>query len=100
MPNPLQLLRLVAFLEAISWPVLISVSLTVDRVNNRMPIRVFGMIHGVLFLVLVWLLIRARFEAQWPKGRVWLLFVASLVPFWPFFLDRRFPGWIAQTKLP
>ena len=99
MPNPLQLLRLVAFLEAISWPVLLCVSLSVDRVNNRMPIRVCGMIHGLLFLLLVWLLLRARFQAGWPKARLWLLFAASLVPAWPFFLDHRFRGWIAETKL-
>jgi integral membrane protein len=58
------------------------------------------MLHGVLFLLVVWLLLRAHFEHRWPMRRVALMFVASLVPVWPFLLDRRVRQWIAETPKP
>lgn len=100
-PNPLPKLRIVALVEAVSYLVLLGIAMPIKYWGGEpMPVRVCGMIHGLLFLLLLWLLMRARFEAQWPKPRLWLLFVASLVPLWPFFLDRRVREWITEAPVP
>jgi integral membrane protein len=96
-PRFLHTLRLVALVEAVSYLLLLGIAMPLKYVwHEPMAVRVLGMAHGVLFLWLLWLLLRARFEAGWANGRVLLVFAASLVPLWPFFLDRRVRGWIAE----
>jgi integral membrane protein len=98
MPGPLVQLRWVALIEAVSYVLLVGVAMPLKYLaDDPRAVKVLGMGHGVLFLLLVWLLARAVFEARWPVGRVLLLFVASLVPIWPFLLDGRVKAWIAAT---
>jgi integral membrane protein len=52
----------------------------------------------VLFLLLIWFLVRAHLERGWQVSRLLLVFVASLVPLWPFFLDRDIRRWIAASR--
>lgn len=99
MPGPLVQLRWVALIEAVSYVLLVGVAMPLKYwAGDPRAVKVLGMGHGVLFLLLVWLLARAVFEARWPVGRVLLLFVASLVPIWPFLLDRRVKAWIAASS--
>lgn len=98
MPGPLRALRLTALVEAISYLVLLGIAMPLKYACGQpLLVRVVGMVHGVLFLLLLWLLLRAHFEFRWPRQRVWLLVAAAFVPCWPFFLDRRVRGWIATT---
>ena len=61
-----------------------------------LAVTVVGMVHGVVWMLLMWQLMRARFETAWPSSRLWLLGVAALLPIVPFFLDRRVRDWIAR----
>lgn len=91
-------LRVVALVEAVSYVLLVGIAMPLKHVFDLpLAVRVLGMAHGVLFLLLAWLLVRARFETDWPVRRLGLIFVASLVPVWPFFLDRRVREWIAAS---
>ncbi|MBL8755538.1 MAG: DUF3817 domain-containing protein [Planctomycetes bacterium] len=100
MLRSLQALRIFALVEAVSY-ILLGIAMLVRKfTGEHMPVRVCGMIHGVLVLVVIWLAIRAHFEHRWPKQRVALLLVASLVPVWPFLLDGRVRQWIAETPKP
>ena len=98
MQNAVRPLRVAALAEAVSWLLLLLVAMPL-KYWAKMPlaVTVVGMVHGVLFLAVLWLLVRARMHAGWPWRRVGLLFLASLVPLWPFFLDHRVREWIAQT---
>lgn len=99
MRNPLSPLRPVALAEAVSWLVLLGVAMPLKyALDMPMAVRVAGMVHGLLFLVLLWLLVRARYEAAWPMRRIWLVFAAALVPFWPFVLDCRVRQWVAEAQ--
>ena len=94
----LQALRVVTLVEAVSYLVLVGVAMPLKYWwGEPLAVRIFGMIHGVLFLLMVWLLLRARFEAKWGMDRLWLVFVASLFPIWPFFVDRRLRAWGEAT---
>ncbi len=97
--NALPLLRVVALVEAVSYLVLVLVAMPLKYVwGQPLAVKVFGMGHGVLFLLLIWLLVRAHFEAGWSLRRVGLLLLASLVPVWPFLLDRRVRTWVAEPR--
>jgi len=98
--SPLPWLRRIALVEAISYLVLLGVAMPLKYVwGVPLAVKVFGMIHGLLFLLMVWLLVRAHFETPWKKRRLWLVFTASLVPIWPFLLDRHVRAWIAEAPL-
>lgn len=100
MPHPVRLLRVANLAEAVSYLVLLGIAMPLKYAWG-MPIATWiaGMVHGVLFLAVLWLLVLARMEASWPWPRVRLVFLASLVPFWPFFLDRRVRQWVAETAV-
>jgi integral membrane protein len=95
--NPLRLLRVVLLIEAVSYLVLWGVAMPLKYWYDRpMAVSVVGMIHGILFLLMIWLLLRAHFEAKWSKQRMWLILAASIVPLWPFALDRRVRQWVHE----
>jgi integral membrane protein len=98
MPDPLPMLRITSLVEAISYLFLLGIAMPLKYVwDSPMAVRISGMAHGVLFLLLIWLLLLAHFARGWPRERVVKLFLASLVPIVPFLLDRRVSAWIAAT---
>ena len=98
MPNPVRSLRVAALTEAVSYLVLLGIAMPMKYWwGLPLAVTVVGMVHGILFLAVLWLLVRARMHAGWPWSRVGLVFVASLVPLWPFFLDRRVKQWVDAT---
>jgi hypothetical protein len=52
----------------------------------------------MLFLAMLWLLARAHFEAGWGRRRLGLVLLSSVVPLWPFVLDRRLRQWIHESE--
>lgn len=96
------MLRRVCLVEAVSYLLLCFVAMPIKYVDalgrNGMPVRILGMAHGVLFLLMIWFLIRARIEEKWPMPRLRKILIASLVWFWPFFLDRQMREWIEQSR--
>ena len=97
--DPLRWLRVVSLTEAVSYLLLLGIAMPLKWIWDRPEaVRIVGMAHGVLFLLLIWFLLRARFERNWPVPRLVLVFVASFVPFWPFLLERRLREWSAATE--
>lgn len=91
--------RMASLTEAVSYVLLLGIAMPLKYLaGSPFAVQVMGMLHGVLFLVLLWLLARAAFETNWPKSRLLLLAFASLVPLIPFFLDRRVRSWIAESR--
>ncbi|MGJ8634562.1 MAG: DUF3817 domain-containing protein [Luteolibacter sp.] len=86
----MKLLRLVSFLEGISFLVLLYFAIYHKRIlGQEDAIRVPGMIHGVLFMLFCLVLGYVWIERKWSFGKVLLAFVCSLVPFAPFYLERK-----------
>jgi integral membrane protein len=83
-------LRRVGKLEAISFLVLLGIAMPLKYIAHwPLAVKVVGWAHGVLF---VWFLIslwRARRQAHLPWAQTLAVFVAALVPFGPFLIDRR-----------
>jgi integral membrane protein len=91
--------RLTALAEAISWIVLLFIAMPLKYVwQMPVAVKVTGMIHGVLFVVFCFTLYRAWLAAKWPLERAVMLFIASLIPFVPFWLDQRVKTWEEAAK--
>jgi len=87
--NALKQLRVVAFLEGLSFLVLLLIAMPLKHVYGLpQAVRVVGSLHGLLFVGFVALLFRVASERDWPIKRSFLAFVASLVPGGTFVLDR------------
>jgi integral membrane protein len=87
--TPLGRFLLVGLLEGISYLVLLCIAMPLKYMAD-MPeaVRIAGMVHGVLFILFVLLLIQVMIEHKWSIGKGFLAFLASIVPFGTFFLDR------------
>lgn len=88
--NPIPFLRAVSWAEGVSFLVLLFVAMPL-KYGAGMPaaVRIAGLAHGALFIVLGAVLIYTVAVARWSLGRAAMVFVAALLPFGPFVVDRR-----------
>ena len=62
-----------------------------------LAVKFVGWAHGILFVALCVVLLQTMLAARWPITRGMLIFVAALLPFGPFLLDRKLAAWQAET---
>lgn len=83
-------LRVVGFLEGVSFLVLLGVAMPLKYYwGEPQAVRVVGMAHGVLFIAYVAAAAQAWLEHDWPWQRAALVIAASLVPFGTFYADVK-----------
>ena len=81
--------RKVAFWEGVSYVVLLGLAMPLKYLAGiPEPVKVVGWAHGVLFILYVILLADAMRHCDWSVKRGALFFVASLLPFAPFFVEK------------
>lgn len=94
----LQQLRVVAFLEGLSFVLLLFVAMPLKYYAGMpLAVRIVGSVHGLLFVVFCAALARAAIASEWPLRRSLLAFVSSLVPFGTFVFDRSLKREIASA---
>ena len=97
--NPIPFLRIVAKIEAISFLILVGIAMPLKYLAHQpLAVKVVGSIHGALFLVFCVALLRTMLVARWPLQRGAVAFIASLLPFGPFLVDRRMAGYEAEFQ--
>ena len=85
---PLGLLRLSSLLDGLSFILLLYFAIYEKRIlGDEAAVRIPGMVHGVIFTIFLILLYFAMEKRRWPIKRAALVFVCSLIPFAPFFLE-------------
>lgn len=83
-------LRRIGLVEGASFLLLLFVAMPLKYAAGQpMAVRIVGMAHGVLFIAYVAALIRVWAIHEWPLKRVAGCFIAALLPFGPFVIDRR-----------
>jgi len=84
------LLRLTTLAEGVSFLLLLGIAMPLKYAAG-LPLAVIiaGWLHGLLFMGLFFLLLLLVSGSGWPIGRAALVFVAALIPFGPFVIDRR-----------
>jgi integral membrane protein len=97
--NPVAFLRLIALIEAVSTLILFGIAMPLKYVwDMPLAVRIAGSIHGGLFLVFCYALLRVLQQTDWPLRRAALVFFASVVPVAPFLLDGRMKAWAAAFR--
>ncbi len=80
----------VAMLEGISYVVLLGIAMPLKYFFDfPQAVQVVGWAHGILFMLYGTLLLLCWMEYRWSFGRVVWYFVASLLPFVPFIVERK-----------
>lgn len=87
--NQIQRFRMTALAEGNSFLLLLFVAMPMKYLMG-MPrvVTVVGAIHGILFLAYVAQLAKLRTTHQWDNRFSFYAFLASLLPFGPFILDK------------
>jgi integral membrane protein len=95
--NPIRYLRAVALAEGVSFVLLLGIAMPLKYVwGHPVAVLIAGSVHGALFLAFCHALAQTSGAARWPRRRSAGVFVAALVPFAPFAIDRRLRGWAAE----
>ncbi len=92
--NPVHTLRLLALTEGVSFLVLLFIAMPLKYLAGQpMAVKWVGWIHGLLFVLFAFMLAYVFFKYRWPFWRGVLVFVAALIPFGPFLIDKRMKNW-------
>jgi len=90
----LPLLRLfgwIAIAEGISYLALFFITMPLKYgMGMPEPNLIVGMAHGILFIAYVILAMMCAWHLRWPWKTFFWVFVASLVPFATFYMERTF----------
>jgi len=88
--TPLDQFRLIAILEGISYILLLSIGMPLKYIAHIvMVIKIMGWMHGLLFIAYILTLARVTYANKWSFVKALVAFVASLVPFGTFVLDKK-----------
>lgn len=98
--SPRQLFRTVAVAEAVTWALLlVGMFLKYVTETTELGVRVFGMVHGVVFVAYVVIAVLVGIDQRWGIGRTLLALTAAVPPFATLLLEwwaeRR--TWLSDT---
>jgi integral membrane protein len=82
--------RLVAWLEGLSFLVLLGVAMPLKYLLGLpMAVRVVGSLHGLLFVAYVVAVVEAVGSGRWSRGRAFWAMVAAVLPFGAFVFEAK-----------
>lgn len=88
--HPIGRVRMVALLEGISFLLLVGVAMPLKYLAGQPQyVKVVGMAHGVLFIALCLVLLLALLDEKLPFRWAVYTFIASLLPFGTFIIDKK-----------
>ena len=81
--------------EGVSFLLLLGIAMPLKYMWGKPgAVKVVGWIHGILFMVFCVALLRATLAEKWPLRRAAGVFLAALLPFGPFVIDR----WLRELE--
>jgi integral membrane protein len=88
LPPQYRLLQLLGRLEAASFLVLLGIAMPLKYLaHDPRAVRVFGMLHGLLFVLYILALLRAVLDGRLSLRLAALAFGASFLPAGPFWIE-------------
>lgn len=83
-------LRRIGFAEGLSYILLLGIAMPLKYYFGQpLAVRIIGSLHGLLFVLYILLGASYGRTHGWKLKDFALLFIASMLPFGPFFFDRR-----------
>jgi integral membrane protein len=80
--------RIVGMAEGVSWLLLLAAMPLKYQFGNPMGVKIMGPIHGALFVLLLCVIFQAWEKKALSFGKAVMVFIASLIPFGPFFINH------------
>ncbi|WP_072681910.1 DUF3817 domain-containing protein [Arcobacter sp. LA11] len=88
--SALKRFRSISAIEGLSYLILVFIAMPIKYLgNDPYYVKVFGMAHGVLFILFMISLFEAKIKESWDTGFMFQLFVLSLIPFGAFIIENR-----------
>ena len=85
------LFRIIAFLEGVSYILLMTFGLYFKyRLNDDSYVKLLGMPHGILFILYIIFVFFLRKKENWNFIEFAIILFASLIPFGTFYIDRKY----------
>ena len=85
------LFRIIAFLEGVSYILLMSVGLYFKyQLGDPSYVKLLGMPHGLLFISYLILAFLIKDDEQWKNKDFGIILLASILPFGTFYIDRKY----------
>tara|TARA_B100001248_G_C27385282_1_gene459301 strand:- start:851 stop:1138 length:288 start_codon:yes stop_codon:yes gene_type:complete len=83
--------RLTAFLEGVSYILLLFIAVPIKYLlNEALFVKILGMPHGILFILYILFSIIAKIKYNWNFRKFLVISIASLVPFGTFYIDKKY----------
>lgn len=83
--------RIISFLEGVSYLLLMSLGLYYKyALNDPSFVKILGMPHGILFMLYLVLAIIIKKEMNWDYKTLGIVFIASVIPFGTFYVDKKY----------
>lgn len=90
MSSPLTRFRVAANLVGVGLLILVLVAMPLKYLaHNDTVIGIHGPIHGLLYMIYVWVTIDLGMRAGWPLRRTVGVLLAGTVPFLSFVVERK-----------
>lgn len=91
-----KLFHRIGTLEAISFLLLLGIAMPLKYiVGNPVPVKIVGWIHGLLFVLYIFIAYSLAQEKKWEPKLLFLSFFAAVVPFGPIWFHRRYQSKIS-----
>src|SRR5690554_1536211 len=90
----------IAFIEGISTVILFFIAMPLKYFADwPLAVKYVGWAHGVLFIGYIILLISCWYFYKWTFKRFSVFFIASLIPFAPFWVERKLKTELQENAL-
>ncbi|WP_046745779.1 DUF3817 domain-containing protein [Kordia zhangzhouensis] len=86
----LKTFRWIAIAEGISYLAFFITMPLKYMMEMPLPNKIVGMAHGILFLAYVLFAYLVTEEQKWSMKRFAILFIASLLPFATFYIEKKY----------
>lgn len=88
--SALKRFRIISAIEGLSYLILVFIAMPIKYMgDNPYYVKIFGMAHGVLFVLFMISLFETKRKESWNTGFMFQLFVLSLIPFGAFLIENR-----------
>ena len=92
----LRTLQALAALEATTLIMLVCIAAPLKHLaDHDVAVSIMGPVHGIAFILYIWMVIRTASTGFWRAAEVWRLVLAAVVPFGGFMNVM----WIARREV-
>ena len=87
----IKVLRVISYLEGISYILLLFIAVPIKYyANDPSLVKLLGMPHGLLFVAYVTLSLVSSKKYRWNSKKTLVVLISSVIPFGTFYVDYKY----------